>query len=161
MTSEVAPADHHHLLYSFLPQQQQRLVVALACDEETSHTPTTLPTRYPLITAIGLSFTVFFEIPAAWHVSTTCVTSLYDSGASSMTSLGLATRIEMPFVLSPSSTSSYSSFFRLLLRLRARPAPWQVLRCGRAGRRGGEVSVETGRRGPEGRKLLRQGLRTR
>ena len=35
----------------------------------------------------------------------TCVTSLYDSGASSMTSFGLATRMAIPFVFSLSSTS--------------------------------------------------------
>ena len=34
-----------------------------------------------------------------------CVTSLYDSGASSMTSLGLATRMAIPFVLSLPNTS--------------------------------------------------------
>lgn len=34
-------------------------------------------------------------MPARWHESTTCVTSLYDSGASSMTSFGDATRIEI------------------------------------------------------------------
>ena len=28
--------------------------------------------RQPLMTAIGRSFTVFFEMPAAWQVSTTC-----------------------------------------------------------------------------------------
>ena len=39
------------------------------------------------------------------HVLTTSVTFLYDSGASSMTSLGLATRIEMPFASSDDSTS--------------------------------------------------------
>ena len=31
---------------------------------------------YPLTTAIGLSFNAFLEIPAAWQVSTTSVTSL-------------------------------------------------------------------------------------
>ena len=76
----------------------------------------------------------------------TCVTSLYDSGASSITSLGLATRIEMPLAFSASSTSCdvgrahglllagsplrihsrrtlYSSLFRELFLLRALPAP--------------------------------------
>ncbi len=36
------------------------------------------------------------EIPASWHVFTTSVTSLYDSGASSITSFGEATRMEIP-----------------------------------------------------------------
>jgi len=31
---------------------------------------------YPLTTAIGLSFTTFFEIPASWTTSTTCEISL-------------------------------------------------------------------------------------
>jgi hypothetical protein len=60
---------------------------------------------YPLITATGLSLTHFAEIPAWWHVSTTSVTSLYDSGASSMTSLGEATRIEIPAAAKLSNTS--------------------------------------------------------
>ena len=34
--------------------------------------------RQPFITAIGRSLTHFEEIPAAWHVSTTSFTSLYD-----------------------------------------------------------------------------------
>jgi hypothetical protein len=38
--------------------------------------PKTTNTRYPLTTAIGLSLTAFFEIPASWHVFTTSVTSL-------------------------------------------------------------------------------------
>ena len=48
------------------------------------------------MTAIGLNLMALLEIPAAWHVSTTAHTSLYDSGASSMTSFGLATRMAMP-----------------------------------------------------------------
>eukprot|EP00631_Chrysoreinhardia_giraudii_P003673 CAMPEP_0197419340 /NCGR_PEP_ID=MMETSP1170-20131217/4862_1 /TAXON_ID=54406 /ORGANISM="Sarcinochrysis sp, Strain CCMP770" /LENGTH=51 /DNA_ID=CAMNT_0042946435 /DNA_START=85 /DNA_END=236 /DNA_ORIENTATION=- len=48
------------------------------------------------MTAIGRSLTTFLEMPALWQVSTTEVTSLYASGASSMTSLGEATRMEMP-----------------------------------------------------------------
>merc|ERR1740117_2081483 len=80
-------------------------------------------TRHPLTTAIGRSFTAFFEIPAAWHVLTTSVTSLYDSGASSMTSLGDATRMEIPFVWRFSRTSSYLRVRLDLDLLIARPAP--------------------------------------
>ena len=54
---------------------------------------------------LGVSRTALREIPASWHVSTTAVTSLYDSGASSITSFGDATRMAMPFVFRPSSTS--------------------------------------------------------
>lgn len=59
----------------------------------------------PLMTAIGRSLMAFLLMPAAWHVSTTSVTFLYDSGASSMTSFGDATRIDMPWLRSASSTS--------------------------------------------------------
>lgn len=45
----------------------------------------------PLTTPMGRSLTHFLEMPASWQVSTTSVTSLYDSGASSITSFGLAT----------------------------------------------------------------------
>lgn len=48
------------------------------------------------------------------------------SGASSMTSLGLATRIAIPCALSRPSTVSQSSVRRDALRDRARPAPWHV-----------------------------------
>jgi hypothetical protein len=47
----------------------------------------------------------FLLIPAAWQVSTTSVTFLYDSGASSMTNLGEATRIEIPISCNLFSTS--------------------------------------------------------
>ena len=40
---------------------------------------------------MGRSLMHFLEMPAWWQVSTTSVTSLYDSGASSITSFGLAT----------------------------------------------------------------------
>ena len=56
------------------------------------------------MTAIGLNLITLFDMPASWQVSTTCVTSLYDSGASSMTSLGEATRMEIPCEASLSST---------------------------------------------------------
>ncbi len=46
--------------------------------------------------SIYLSFIVFLLMPAAWQVSTTSVTFLYDSGASSITSFGEATRTEIP-----------------------------------------------------------------
>ena len=64
-----------------------------------------LKAHYPLTTAIGLNFTALLLIPASWHVFTTSVTSLYDSGASSITSFGLATRMQMPFPARPSNTS--------------------------------------------------------
>lgn len=62
------------------------------------------PLLHPLTTQIGRSRTALREIPASWHVSTTAVTSLYDSGASSITNLGEATRIAIPLVLRPSKT---------------------------------------------------------
>lgn len=49
-----------------------------------------LPSHQPFTTPMGRSLTHFLEMPASWQVSTTSVTSLYDSGASSITSLGLA-----------------------------------------------------------------------
>lgn len=57
------------------------------------------------MTAIGLSLIHFLLIPAAWQVSTTSVTFLYDSGASSMTNLGEATRMEIPISSNLFSTS--------------------------------------------------------
>ncbi len=61
--------------------------------------------NYPLITPIGLSLMHFLLIPAAWQVLTTSVTSLYDSGASSITNFGDATRIEIPLAANLSKTS--------------------------------------------------------
>lgn len=66
---------------------------------------TTRHQSQPLMTAIGLSLIHFLLIPAAWQVSTTSVTFLYDSGASSMTNLGDATRMEIPISSSLCSTS--------------------------------------------------------
>lgn len=66
---------------------------------ETTYTFTPLAATQPLTTAIGRSLIAFLEMPAMWHVSTTAVTSLYDSGASSITSLGLATRMAIPCVI--------------------------------------------------------------
>ena len=62
-------------------------------------------TFYPLMTPMGLSLIHFLLMPAAWHVFTTSVTSLYDSGASSITNLGEATLMAMPLAASLSRTS--------------------------------------------------------
>lgn len=99
----------------------------------------------PFITAMGRSFIAFLLIPASWHVLTTSVTFLYDSGAwtpngdvrivhqkrfynksiltSSMTSLGEATLMAMPMSASLSRTSWKSRFLRDLARERA--LPWK------------------------------------
>ncbi len=53
---------------------------------------------------MGRNLMHLLDIPALWHVSTTCVTSLYDSGASSITNFGDATRIEIPCEANLSST---------------------------------------------------------
>ncbi len=73
------------------------------------------------MTPIGRSFMHFLLNPAAAHVSTTSVTFLYDSGASSITSFGDATRIAMPSVFMFSRTSLYDNSFRALARDNARP----------------------------------------
>ena len=75
--------------------------------EYLPHWPNTLNGHQsqPLMTATGLSLIHFLLIPAAWQVSTTSVTFLYDSGASSMTNLGEATRIEIPISSNLFSTS--------------------------------------------------------
>ena len=63
-------------------------------------------THHPFTTAIGRSLTAVFEIPASAHVRTTSLTSLYDSGASSITSFGDATRMLMPRSCKPPRTVS-------------------------------------------------------
>jgi hypothetical protein len=65
-------------------------------------------------------------MPAAWQVSTTSVTFLYDSGASSMTSLGEAIRIEIPCSSNSLRTSCQSRLRLDFARLKALPAPWHV-----------------------------------
>lgn len=77
--------------------------------------------NYPLITPIGLNFMHFLLRPAASHVLTTSVTFLYDSGASSITSFGEATRMAMPRVFMLSRTSPYFNWLRDLARDKARP----------------------------------------
>lgn len=77
--------------------------------------------NYPLITPIGRNFIHFLLNPAASHVSTTSVTFLYDSGASSITNFGEATRMAMPRVFIFSRTSLYFKSFRALARDKARP----------------------------------------
>lgn len=76
---------------------------------------------YPLMTAIGLSLTAFLLMPAASHVSTTSVTFLYDSGASSIINLGDAMRIEISFFFKSSITESQVIVRRDLARESARP----------------------------------------
>lgn len=76
---------------------------------------------YPLITAIGLNLMHFLLIPAAWHVSTTSVTFLYDSGASSITNFGDATRMAIPKSFILFKTSVYSMFLLDLALDNARP----------------------------------------
>lgn len=73
------------------------------------------------MTAIGRSFTAFLLIPASSHVLTTSVTFLYDSGASSIISFGLAIRMDIPLSFKSSTTLSHLILRRDFALESARP----------------------------------------
>lgn len=77
---------------------------------------------------MGRNLIAFLLMPAAWHVSTTSVTFLYDSGASSMTNFGDATRIAIPMSRILFNTSVYSSLRRDLALDNARPLKKKIER---------------------------------